>query len=133
MVSALEPQLYDTASGDRVGVKLDLVVFSLKGCRSCSALKNRLTEFYADTQLSHLHDLVCIHFALFGEHCEYAPAAMVLPRMYPTLILYRNGVAIFGWEGFASLRPQEIQHAQITDLFVSILNFANSENDARDD
>lgn len=90
-------------------LKIDCIIFSLDDCAVCAALQNVVNSVIKASSNSNLKQRLDIHIWHYGDPCTFPPAAMVRPRLLPTLIAFKDGVARLGWEGFAAMAPSEIQ------------------------
>ncbi len=52
-----------------------------------------------------------------GDHIN-----KVRPRLFPTVIVFQDGVAKLGWEGFAALAPEEIKDSLVLDAYSQAMN-----------
>lgn len=101
-------------------LKIDCVIFKLEDCAACSRLMDVLGGVLDDHSKSDLKHKLAIHSWYYGSPCTFSPAAMVRPRLFPTLIAFKDGIARLGWEGFALVAPSEIQ----ADMVLEILEHA---------
>jgi hypothetical protein len=96
--------------------KIDCVIFKLDYCVACETLQSFVNEILNDDSNNRLQQRLNIHIWRHGDLCTFSPAALVRPRLLPTLIAYKNDIATLGWEGFAAMEPHEIQAEIVLDV-----------------
>jgi hypothetical protein len=96
--------------------KVDIVIFSLVGCGVCASLKQMIAQVMKSSNIIEHRNRLRFHEVYPEIYPEFAPASRVRPRMFPTVIAYRDDVPLLGWEGFAVMEPGEIQESIILEV-----------------
>jgi thioredoxin-like negative regulator of GroEL len=98
--------------------KLDLqmVLFTLRGCRACARLQKILKKIQKESRYQQI-ELLCF------ENSAIRPLelAKISPRVFPTVIALKDGKAMLGWEGFASMSTTEISDAIVREALEAVL------------
>jgi hypothetical protein len=97
-------------------LKVDIVIFSLVGCGVCTSLKHMIAYGLTCPSATELRNRFRFHEVYPDVFTEFEPASRVQPRMFPTVIAYRDEVALLGWEGFAVMEPHEIQESLVLEV-----------------
>jgi hypothetical protein len=95
---------------------IDCVMYTVRGCGVCVALKKVISTVLTNPANSLIASQLQFHDVDVEEISELGHAEGVRPRMVPTLIAYKDGVATLGWEGFAAMQPTEIQESVVLDV-----------------
>lgn len=105
-------------------VTIDLTIIRLQNCEICEKLaKKMFCTLSKNTNLQKAINLKVIDFDSFES-------GTLRPRVFPTLIAYKNGVPRLGWEGFAAMAPEEIQDAMVLDVLRQAAALADEPDDA---
>lgn len=101
-------------------VQLNIVMFVLEGCAACHALRANFERVLSRESMADRKKMVAVHTVQYGNSCDFEPAALVRPRVFPTLIVYNAKEPVFGWEGFALMAPEDIQEDIVFDVLTQI-------------
>jgi hypothetical protein len=104
-------------------LKIELLVFQLSGCVVCKKLQLVVENYWVR---------VAGQVSIFWvDEMTIRPdfAYNARPRVFPTVIAYKNGVPRLGWEGFAVMAPEEIQDAMVLDVLLQAAALADEPDD----
>lgn len=105
---------------------IQLVIYTISGCLTCKVL---IESF--DKIAKHPDQTSCgIEIVVRNRGEDEVTCGSddhignVRPRIFPTVIVFQDGVAKLGWEGFAALAPNEIKEALALDAYSQAVNLS---------
>jgi hypothetical protein len=80
-------------------IDLSMVVFVMDGCAVCHSLVAAFLRAFEDIKPLPLNFFLARKSEM-GLDTSFEPARNIKPRGYPTVVSFRDGVPVLGWEGF---------------------------------
>ena len=89
----------DAMNGHSSKVDLTMVVFVMEGCAVCHSLVAAFLRAFEDSKQLPLNFFLARKSEI-GLDTAFEPARNIKPRGYPTVVSFKDGVPVLGWEGF---------------------------------
>jgi hypothetical protein len=110
-------------------MKIDCVLFSIKDCYVCTALETKIRTILSRESNTFLSDRLNF-WSVQPETRPPNPAILqVRPRVVPTLLAFKNNIAVLGWEGFATMESHEIKDRVVFDVLNQAANLCSGEEE----
>jgi len=93
-----------------------VVLFSLDGCQACLRLHAILEEVLREPEYS---IIAFDHFESDSPRPE--ELEKIQPRVFPTVIAFKDGVPMLGWEGFATMATHDISIEIVSEALNEVL------------
>jgi thioredoxin-like negative regulator of GroEL len=89
----------DVLDGDSSKVDLTMVIFVMEGCAVCHSLVAAFLRAFEDIKPLPLNFFLARKSEM-GLDTSFEPARNIKPRGFPTVVSFRDGEPVLGWEGF---------------------------------
>ncbi|WP_298283663.1 hypothetical protein [Novosphingobium sp.] len=97
-----------------------VLVLSMAGCSSCSALKRAIDDYMAETTTN--YPLIWINLA---RKKDASAIGINQLRGVPLIVGVDDGQFVFGWEGFAAHAPSELEAALVAQFLGRVDRWLN--------